>query len=192
MAANTVDEFVHDTYYIVAHFHYVLFAGTIMAVFGGLYYWYPKMFGRQMNSAMAKWHFFWTFVFLNATFFPMHILGWRGFPRRYADPYAIEQFSDLLPLNRMITYCAFALAVVQLIFVVNFFWSMFRGRRAEGNVWEANTLEWTTPNPPPHGNFETAPRVARGPYEYSDPNRESDYWPQSERSDEHDKTSALV
>ncbi len=179
MAANAVDEYVHDTYYIVAHFHYVLFAGTMMAVFGAIYYWFPKMFGRQMNQWWGKVHFLLTFLFINGTFFPMHILGWRGFPRRNADPYGIEQFGDWLPLNRMITYFAFALAAAQLIFVVNFFWGMFRGKRATGNVWKANTLEWNTSNPPPHGNFAHPPRVERGPYEYNHPKQADDFWPQA-------------
>ncbi|MGI9516585.1 MAG: cytochrome c oxidase subunit I [Pirellulaceae bacterium] len=178
MAANTVDEFVHDTYYIVAHFHYVLFAGTIMGVFAAIYYWFPKMFGRQMNEWLGKTHFLLTFVFLNGTFFPMHILGWRGFPRRSADPYFTGQFADLLSLNRMITWCAFALALSQLIFVVNFFFSMRAGKRAQGNLWQANTLEWFTDSPPPHGNFDSIPTVQRGPYEYSHPQMDTDFWPQ--------------
>ena len=184
MAANTVDEFVHDTYYIVAHFHYVLFAGTIMGVFGALYFWFPKMFGRQMNEGLGKVHFLLTFVFLNGTFFPMHILGWRGFPRRSADPYFSGQFADLLPLNRFITWCAFALAVSQLIFVVNFFWSLRAGKRAPGNLWRSNTLEWSTPSPPPHDNFVTLPTVERGPYEYSHPRHFDDFWPQSDTATE--------
>ncbi len=174
MAANTVDEFVHDTYYIVAHFHYVLFAGTIMGVFAAICFWFPKMFGRTMNEGLGKLHFLLTFIFLNGTFFPMHILGWRGFPRRYADPYHLEQFRDLLPLNRWITYCAFALAAAQLIFVFNFFWSMLAGRKASNNPWNATTLEWSTSSPPPHENFDVIPEVHRGAYEYSQPTSEGD------------------
>ncbi|MGI9516515.1 MAG: cytochrome c oxidase subunit I [Pirellulaceae bacterium] len=179
MAANTVNEFVHDTYYIVAHFHYVLFAGTIMAVFAAIYFWFPKMFGRQMNEGLGKLHFLLTFVFLNGTFFPMHILGWRGFPRRYADPYQLEQFADLLPLNRFITWCAFALAAAQLIFVWNFFYSLLRGRRAGPNDWHANTLEWSTDSPPRHGNFAETPHVVRGAYDYSHPQHHVDFLPQN-------------
>jgi cytochrome c oxidase subunit 1 len=180
MAANTLDEYVHDTYYIVAHFHYVLFAGTIMAVFGAIYFWYPKMFGRQMSETAGKLHFLLTFVFLNGTFFPMHILGWRGFPRRSADPYFSGQFLDLLPLNRWITWCAMALAVSQLIFVGNFILSWWLGKKATGNVWKSNTLEWFAASPPPHGNFPVIPDVQRGPWEYNHPDREEDYWPQAE------------
>ncbi len=180
MAANTVDEFVHDTYYIVAHFHYVLFAGTMMAVFGAIYFWFPKMFGRQMNERLGKWHFLLTFVFLNATFFPMHLLGWRGFPRRYADPYQLEQFQGLLPLNQLITVAALLLAATQLLFVVNFAGSLWKGRLASGNPWRATTLEWSTDSPVPPGNFAQEPVVQRGPYEYSHPQAAHDYWPQTD------------
>ncbi len=191
MAANTVDEFVHDTYYIVAHFHYVLFAGTIMGVFGAICYWFPKMFGRTMHEGLGKLHFLLTFVFLNGTFFPMHILGWRGFPRRSADPYHTGQFQDLLPLNRWITYCAFALAITQLIFVINFFWSILAGKRASNNPWNANTLEWMTSSPPPHENFDQIPSVSRGAYEYSNPDHLADYWPQGDpMSDAENNDSA--
>jgi len=182
MAANTVDEFVHDTYYIVAHFHYVLFAGTMMGVFGAICFWYPKMFGRMMNEGLGKLHFLLTFVFLNGTFFPMHILGWRGFPRRSADTYMTGQFMDLLPMNRFITWCAFALAISQLIFVFNFFWSMLAGKRADANPWQATTLEWSTSSPPPHENFEVIPLVQRGAYEYSNPEYDQDYWTQDANS----------
>jgi len=180
MAASTVDQYVHDTYYIVAHFHYVLFAGSVLGMFAAIYFWFPKMFGRMMNEPLGKLHFVLTFIFLNGTFFPMHFLGNRGFPRRYADPYQFEEWADLLPMNQFITYCAFAMGAAQLIFAVNFFWCMFFGRRAERNPWEANTLEWTTTNPPPHGNFTEQPIVHRGPYEYSHPDRQEDYWPQTE------------
>lgn len=180
MAANTVDEYLHDTYYIVAHFHYVLFAGTIMGVFGAIYYWFPRMFGRQMNETTGKIHFLLTFIFLNGTFFPMHILGWRGFPRRYADPYQLEQFQDLLPLNQWITYSALAMGAVQFIFLGNFLYGIFRGRKAHGNPWRATTLEWSASFPIPHGNFLHEPTVLRGPYEYGATETESDFQPQSE------------
>jgi cytochrome c oxidase subunit I len=179
MAATPVDIYIHDTYYIVAHFHYVLFAGTVMAVFGAIYFWYPKMFGRLMYEPLGKLHFLLTFVFLNGTFFPMHFLGARGFPRRYADPYHFEAFSDLLDMNRFITYCAFLMAASQLLFFANFFVSMIAGKRAGPNPWNANTLEWSVPSPPQHGNFTEQPVVDRGPYEYSHPERTEDYWPQS-------------
>ncbi len=180
MAANTADEYLHDTYYIVAHFHYVLFAGTIMGVFGAIYFWFPRMFGRQMNETVGKIHFLLTFIFLNGTFFPMHILGWRGFPRRYADPYQLEQFQDLLPLNQWITYSALAMGATQLIFLGNFLHSIFRGCKANGNTWQATTLEWSAPFPVPHGNFLIEPTVQRGPYEYGVGDNEDDFRPQTD------------
>ena len=180
MAANTVDEYLHDTYYIVAHFHYVLFAGTIMGVFGAIYYWFPRMFGRQMNETVGKVHFLLTFIFLNGTFFPMHILGWRGFPRRYADPYQLEQFQDLLPLNQWITYSALAMGAAQFIFLGNFLYGIFRGRKADGNPWQATTLEWSASFPIPHGNFMQEPTVLCGPYEYGITDSENDFQPQTE------------
>jgi cytochrome c oxidase subunit 1 len=178
MAATPVDIYIHDTYYIVAHFHYVLFAGSLLAVFAGLYYWWPKMFGRSLPEGLGKWHFALTFLFLNGTFFPMHLLGARGFPRRYADPYLAESFADLLPLNQFITCCALGLGAAQLLLVVAMLWSWWFGRPAPENPWQANTLEWVAASPPPHGNFATRPRVFRGPYEYSHPARGDDYWPQ--------------
>ena len=170
---------VHDTYYIVAHLHYVLFGSSVLGVFGALYFWYPKMFGRMMNEPLGKLHFLLTFLFLNGTFYPMHFLGAKGFPRRYADPYQIEGLAELLPLNQFMTYCAIGMGAAQLIFAVNFFGSLFFGRPAGRNPWHANTLEWTTPSPPRHGNFDFQPIVLRGPYEYSHPDSEDDFLPQT-------------
>jgi cytochrome c oxidase subunit 1 len=180
MAAPPVDIYIHDTYFIVAHFHYVLFGASMLGVMGAIYFWFPKMFGRTMNEGLGKLHFFLTFIFLNGTFFPMHFLGARGMPRRYADPYIFAEFRDLLPLNQFITFCAFAMGAAQLIFILNFFGSIMYGRPAGRNPWKANTLEWLAPSPPPHGNFDFQPIVVRGPYEYSHPDRDSDHWPQSD------------
>lgn len=179
MAATPVDIFIHDTYFIVAHFHYVLFAGTMMAVFAAIYFWFPKIFGRMMNEFWGKVHFFLTFIFLNGTFFTMHILGAVGFPRRYADPYHFETFQHLLPMNQFMTICAIGMGVVQIIFVFNFVASIFVGTRATRNPWRANTLEWTAPSPPGHGNFDFQPVVYRGPYEYSSPDSDQDFLPQT-------------
>jgi len=180
MAATPVDIFIHDTYFIVAHFHYVLFAGTAMGVFGAIYYWFPKMFGRTMNDAWGKVHFFLTFVLLNCVFFPMHILGARGFPRRLADPYHYQTFRHLQPLNEFMTWCAIAMVAAQIIFVINFFGSMFFGPKAGRNPWHANGLEWQAPSPPGHGNFDFQPVIYRGPYEYNSPEVETDYYPQTQ------------
>ena len=180
MAATPVDIFIHDTYYIVAHFHYVLFAGTAMGVFGGIYFWFPKMFGRMLNEKLGKLHFFLTFIFLNGTFFPMHILGAGGFPRRLADAFHYKTFSHLQPLNEFITYCALAMGATQLIFVFNFVYSMFWGPRCGRNPWRCNSLEWQAPSPPGHGNFDFQPIVYRGPYEYASPEVDEDYYPQTQ------------
>jgi cytochrome c oxidase subunit 1 len=180
MAATPVDVFIHDTYFIVAHIHYVLFTGSAMGIFGGIYYWFPKMFGRMMNETAGKWHFFLTFIFGNGTFFAMHILGAGGFPRRLADPYHYETFRHLLPMNQFITICALGMGASQIIFVVNFFYSMFYGKKVGRNPWRANSLEWTAPSPPGHGNFDFQPVVYRGPYEYASPEMADDFYPQTQ------------
>lgn len=179
MAATPVDIFIHDTYFIVAHFHYVLFAGTAMGVFGAIYFWFPKMFGRMMNDSWGKVHFFLTFIFLNGVFYPMHILGMVGFPRRLADPYHYETFRHLMPLNQFITWCAILLVASQIIFIINFFYSIFFGPPAGRNPWHCNSLEWQAPSPPGHGNFDFQPVIYRGPYEYGSPEVDMDYYPQT-------------
>jgi cytochrome c oxidase subunit I len=178
MAATPVDIFIHDTYFIVAHFHYVLFAGTAMAVFGAIYFWFPKMFGRMMDENLGKIHFFLTFIFLNGTFFTMHILGAVGFPRRLADPYDYETFKHLLPMNQFMSVCAILMVSSQIIFAFNFIYSMFFGAPVGRNPWGANSLEWFAPSPPGHGNFDAQPIVYRGPYEYGSPEVDTDNYPQ--------------
>ena len=180
MAATPIDIFIHDTYFIVAHFHYVLFAGTAMAVFGAIYFWFPKMFGRMMNDNWGKLHFLLTFIFLNCVFYPMHILGMVGFPRRLADPYHYKTFAHLLWLNQFMSICAILMVATQVIFIVNFFYSIFFGPRASRNPWHCNTLEWQAPSPPGHGNFDFQPVIYRGAYEYGSPEVETDYYPQTQ------------
>ena len=182
MAATPVDIHIHDTYFIVGHIHYVLFTGSIFAIFAGIYYWFPKMFGRMMNEFWGKVHFVLTFISANVAFFPMHILGVGGLPRRYAayDSARLEQFQGL---NILITMGAFTLGVTQIIFVLNFFWSLFFGPKAVRNPWKSNTLEWEAPSPPPHGNFDKIPTVYRGPYEYASPEVPEDYLPQTRKLD---------
>ncbi len=178
MASTPVDIYIHDSYYIVAHFHYVV-AGIIFALFAAVYYWFPKMFGRMMNPGLAKIHFVLTYIFFNLTFFPMHFLGVGGHMRRIYNP---TQYEFLLPLqhwNVFITVSAFVLGASQIFFLVNFFWSLFVGKKAERNPWQANTLEWVAASPPPHGNFEAQPVVYRGPYEYSSPEVKEDWLPQN-------------
>ena len=180
MAAVPVDIYIHDTYFIVAHFHYVLFGATLFGVFGGIHYWYPKMFGRRMSEGWGKLHFTLTFIGFNGTFFPMHLLGVAGMPRRYADPYLHPYLEHLLPLNQFMTICACLMGCAQFILIANFVLSWFYGEKAGKNPWLANGLEWVAPSPPGHGNFEVVPTVYRGPYEYSSPDRDEDYWPQTE------------
>jgi len=173
-----VDIYIHDTYFVVAHFHFTLFSATFFAGFAGLYFWFPKMFGRMMNETLGKIHFWLTFVFFNAVFIPMHLVGLRGMMRRIADPTQYAFLQPIQPLNVFITVASILLLLSQVPFVVNFFWSMIWGRVAERNPWQANTLEWSTPSPPPHGNFDTIPVVYRSPYEYSPPEVSEDWLPQ--------------
>ena len=178
MASTPVDIFIHDTYFIVAHFHYVV-AGIIFAMFAAIYFWFPKMFGRKTNHLWGVVHFIGTYVFFNLTFFPMHFLGVGGHMRRIYNPQQYEYLEQFGDMNVFITISAFCLAVSQIPFVVNFIHSLFAGEKASENPWEANTLEWAAPSPPPHGNFATTPQVYRGPYEYSVPNADEDWLPQT-------------
>ena len=184
MAAVPVDIYFHDTYFIVAHFHYVLFGATLFGCFGAIQFWFPKMWGRMMSERLGKAHFFLTFIGFNGTFFPMHLLGIAGFPRRYADPYIHPYMEHLMPMNQFITICAVIMGVAQFLLIGNFVASIFIGKKAGRNPWNANGLEWTAPSPPGHGNFDIAPVVYRGPYEYSSPLVDGrDYLMQSERLD---------
>jgi len=178
MASTPVDMFIHDTYFIVAHLHYVLFGGSLFGIFAGVHYWFPKMFGRTLNETLGKIHFVLTFVFYNLTFFPMHILGMGGMMRRIYDPTQYEFLKPLQPMNVFVSHSAFALGASQILFMLNFLFSLFWGRKADRNPWRANTLEWAAASPPPHGNFEVIPTVYRGPYEYSSPEWTEDYLPQ--------------
>jgi cytochrome c oxidase subunit 1 len=179
MAAVPVDIYIHDTYFIVAHFHYVLFGATLFGCFGGIVYWFPKMFGRMMNESLGKAHFFLTFIGFNGTFFPMHLLGVAGMPRRYADPYLHPYLEHLLPMNQFMTICAILMGFSQFLLIGNLVYSMFSGPIAGRNPWDSNGLEWDTPSPPGHGNFDKPPVCYRGPYEYSDPAHTEDFWPQT-------------
>jgi cytochrome c oxidase subunit 1 len=181
MAATPVDIFIHDTYFIVAHIHYVVFGGSIFGIFAAIYYWFPKMFGRMMNETLGKIHFWPTLIAFNCTFFPMHILGVGGHMRRIYNPMQYDFLHPLQPINVFITISAICLGIAQIPFAINFFWSLFAGKKATENPWHANTLEWTAPSPPPHGNFGELPTVYRGPYEYSSPEVDEDWLPQTRR-----------
>ena len=175
------DIYLHDTYYVIGHFHYVVAPGTIFALFAGIYYWFPKATGRTMNDLLGRLHFFSSLVFINGVFFPMFIIGMAGVSRRLYDQTFYAHGAGVQDLTVFSSWCAWGLGLSQIFFIVNFFWSAFAGKRVENdNPWQATTLEWATPTPPPHGNFATAPHVYRGPYEYSVPGQASDYWPQNQ------------
>ena len=184
MASTPVDLFVHHTYFIVAHFHYVLFGGSIFAIFGAIYFWFPKMFGRMLGETLGKWHFFLTFVFFNLTFFPMHNLGLGGMMRRIADPTVYDHLRQLQPLNQLCTIGAMGLGLTTFVFLWNVISSLRNGKKAGNNPWNSNTLEWTVASPPGHGNFPITPVVYNGPYEYSVPGIEKDFLMQTEKAPE--------
>ncbi|MDG3006602.1 cytochrome c oxidase subunit I [Paludisphaera mucosa] len=181
MAATPVDIHIHDTYFIVGHIHYVLFGGSTFAIFAGTYYWFPKIFGRMMNEKLGYVHFALSFLFLNGTFLFMHIVGWHGHMRRIPDPtvYEFLRAPGIVWMNQFMTICAFGLGLTQFLFAGNFFHSLFAGPIAGPNPWKANSLEWTTPSPPPHYNFNTLPQVYHPPYEFSVPGGEDDFLPQT-------------
>src|SRR6266404_2627022 len=178
----SADIHLHDTYYVIGHFHYVVAPGTLFALFAGIYYWFPKVSGKQMNDFLGKLHFWGSLIFMNGIFMPMFIVGMAGVSRRlYDGGSSYLHAQNVLFLNKVMSHSAWGLAIIQLFFIVNFFWSLFAGRKVTSdNPWESTTLEWATPTPPPHGNFLKIPEVYRGPYEYSVPGAEKDFSPQNE------------
>jgi cytochrome c oxidase subunit 1 len=167
---------LHDTYFVVAHFHLIMAGAALFGVFGATAYWFPKMFGRTMNETLGKLHFWLTFLAYYCVFFPMHYVGLAGHMRRIYDPYQYTFLKDLQPINQFITISAFVLGSSQLIFLVNLLWSAFKGKKAGENPWNANGLEWTTSSPPPHGNWPgEIPEVHRWPYDYSVPGVDADH-----------------
>jgi cytochrome c oxidase subunit I len=179
MASTAVDVYIHDTYFIVGHIHYVLFGGSLFAIFAGITYWFPKMFGKVLNERVGKWHFWLTFLSFNATFFPMHILGVGGMMRRIYDPNVYDFLKPFQPMNEFITIAAFIMGFAQFILVFNIIYSMRKEKKAKRNPWRANTLEWQAASPPPHGNFDTPIHIYRNPYEYSSPESVQDFLPQT-------------
>ena len=181
LGASGADIYLHDTYFVLAHFHYTFFPIAIIGTFAGVTYWLPKMSGRMMNERLGMIHFWGTIIPFNLIFIPLFILGIAGQHRRIYD---YSHFADLATpefqaLRVLATVSLLVMLGFQAIFFFNFFWSMFKGKKAERNPWKANTLEWTTESPPPHGNWKELPTVYRGPYEYGVPGREQDYWPQN-------------
>ena len=181
LAQPVLDIPLHDTAFVVGHFHLIMGVAAIFAMFAGTYYWFPKMFGRMMNEKWGRVHFFLTLAGTYAIFMPMHYLGMAAQPRRYSQFTELAYLQHLIPLNKFITYSAIITISAQFIFVINLFWSMFKGPKASDNPWEATTLEWTTATPPPHDNFGgKTPVVHHGPYEYSVPGAPKDYVMQSD------------
>jgi cytochrome c oxidase subunit 1 len=184
LGASGADIYLHDTYFVLAHFHYTFFPIAIVGTYAGVTYWYPKMFGRMMNETLGKIHFWGTFIAFNCIFIPLFYTGLAGDHRRI---WSYELFPelwtvDLQDVRAFATIATVVMLAFQPIFIFNFFWSLRRGAVAGDNPWKANTLEWQAPSPPPHGNFAELPHVYRGPYEYSHPDRKEDYWPQNAKA----------
>jgi cytochrome c oxidase subunit 1 len=185
LGQTTLDLSMHDTYFVLAHFHLVMGVAAIFGMFAGMYFWFPKMFGRMMSERLGKIHFWPTMIGVYAIFIPMHAMGIVGMPRRYSQFYEIINGNEKLiyeflkstpPLVHFVTWAAIITAAAQLIFLFNFVWSIFKGEKASDNPWEATTLEWVTATPPPHDNFGgNVPTVYRGAYEYSVPGAPQDY-----------------
>jgi len=170
LAQPVLDIQLHDTYFVVGHFHLIMGVAAIFGIFAATYYWFPKMFGRMMNEGLGKAHFWLTFIGTYAIFMPMHYLGMAGGTRRYSQYTEVAYLQKLMPIHSFMTYAAIITIASQFIFVINLFWSMFKGPKASDNPWESTTLEWTTATPPPHDNFGgRTPVVNHGPYEYGVP-----------------------
>ncbi|MDX2173830.1 MAG: cbb3-type cytochrome c oxidase subunit I [Bacteroidota bacterium] len=181
LADSTLDITVHDTYFVVAHFHIIMGVFSIFGMLAGVYHWFPKLFGRLMNKQLGYIHFWLTFVSAYGVFFPMHFLGLAGVPRRYYTNSAFPIFDNLVDINVIITYFAIIAAVAQALFLFNFIYSIFRGEKAKQNPWKSNTLEWTTPVEHIHGNWPgELPVVHRWAYDYSKPGKKDDFVLQNE------------
>lgn len=181
LGQTSLDLPMHDTYFVTAHFHLVMGVASIFGMFAAIYFWFPKMFGRLMSESLGKLHFWVTFVGVYCIFVPMHTMGIAGMPRRYAQFTEYEFLKTLHPLVVFVSIAAIFTVLVQLIFYFNLVWSVFKGKKAGDNPWEATTLEWTTASPPPHDNFAgVLPTVYRGPYEFAVPGAPNDYVMQTE------------
>jgi cytochrome c oxidase subunit 1 len=185
LADSALDIAIHDTYFVVAHFHIVMGMSAVFGMFGGVYHWFPKMYGRMMNTRLGYAHFWITIIGAYGVFFPMHFVGLAGAPRRYYDYSVYNEFNEnsfdmIMDLNLIVTGFAIFAALGQLLFLFNFFYSIYRGPKAPQNPWNSNTLEWTTPVEHIHGNWPGAlPVVHRWPYDYSKPGAETDFIPQT-------------
>jgi cytochrome c oxidase subunit I len=181
LGQTSLDFFFHDTYFVTAHFHLVMGVASIFGMFAATYFWFPKMFGRMMSESLGKLHFWVTFIGVYAIFVPFHAMGMVGMPRRYANFGEYEFLKSTHSLVQFVTVAAIITAAIQIVFYFNFFWSMFKGKKASDNPWDATTLEWSTATPPPHDNFAgVVPEVYRGPYEFSVPGAAKDFIMQTE------------
>ncbi len=184
LGASGADIYLHDTYFVLAHFHYTFFPIAIIGTYAGLTYWFPKMFGKEMNDTLGKIHFWGTFIAFNCIFIPLFFTGMLGDHRRIFDYTNFPELTTPM-LENLRAFATISLVVMlgfQLVFFYNFVTSLLWGKKADVNPWRANTLEWTTASPPPHGNWAELPTVYRGPYEYSVPGRKDDFWPQDAKS----------
>ncbi|HWF03707.1 MAG TPA: cbb3-type cytochrome c oxidase subunit I [Candidatus Angelobacter sp.] len=176
LAQPALDAYLHDTYFVIAHFHLIMAMAGVFAIFSATYFWFPKMFGRMMNERLGRMHFWITLFGAYATFMPMHLLGIAGHPRRYSDLTGVQYVAAMAPLQKFITVAAIVTIFGQIIFLVNLFWSMRRGPAAEANPWECTTLEWTLSSPSPAADFgQKQPLVNHGPYEYNISGAEKDF-----------------
>jgi cytochrome c oxidase subunit 1 len=181
LGASGSDAYLHDTYFVLAHFHYTFFPIAIIGGFAAFTYWFPKMFGRMMNDTLGKIHFWGTVIPFNFIFIPLFVLGLGGEHRRIYNTQNFPELAPLQPVRVLATVSLIVMLLFQLVFLVNLVRSLWKGPKAGKNPWKSNTLEWTAESPPPHGNWpvDQMPRVYRGPYEYGHPDREEDYWPQN-------------
>ncbi len=182
LGAISTDLYLHDTYFVVGHFHYTLAASVLMATFAAIYYWFPKMFGKMMNEKLGHIHFWGTFVTLNIVFMVMMMMGFAGMHRRIFNPFVYDFLHKLIPLNTLTTQAALLLGAFQCIFFYNFVHSYFRGKKALDNPWEVGTLEWTVSSPPPHYNFKEIPIVYCGPHELGNPKATKGFFYQTEKN----------
>jgi cytochrome c oxidase subunit 1 len=183
LGASGADIYFHDTYFVLAHFHYTFFPIAIIGTFCAFTYWFPKMFGRMMNETLGKIHFWGTIIPFNFIFIPLFVLGIGGQHRRIYNYQHFPELAgpDMYRLRELATISLLVMLAFQLVFFYNCIVSWMKGQKAGKNPWKSNTLEWTTESPPPHGNWpEGLPNVYRGPYEYGHPDREEDYWPQNQ------------
>lgn len=181
LAFSFIDLYLHDTYYVIGHFHYVVAPGTLFGLFAGVYYWFPKVTGKKLGTVLGHFHFWPSVIFMNGIFLPMFIQGMGGMHRRWYDGGKSYEFAaGLLHWNDVMSWSAWLLGLAQLPFLINVVLTLMFAKKVGDNPWDATTLEWATPTPPPHGNFLTEPKIYRGPYEYSVPGQDKDFTPQNE------------